>query len=190
MATLYEKNTVSNNKHLRNRVSAALASAAEDVRNEQQDFTALAATDVFTATAHGYSDTNKIELAGASLPTGVTSATTYYIRDGTANTFKLAATSGGAAIDITVDGHGQIAVEHHPARFTWGTTVLLIINGPLNEARRAAWLVVQNVTIVDGPGGSDGYVLFPSGGTGNNVTDSDVQFVVNGMINFLAVAEA
>jgi hypothetical protein len=54
--------------------------------------------------AHGFSDTNKITFHGGTAPTGLTAGTTYFARDVTAadpDTFKVAATSGGAAIDIT-----------------------------------------------------------------------------------------
>lgn len=75
------------------------------------DFTALAATDVFTAVGHAFSDTTAVVLTGASLPGGFTSGTKYFVRDMTGNTFKLAATSGGAAIDVTSDGVGQIQTD-------------------------------------------------------------------------------
>jgi hypothetical protein len=70
-----------------------------------------ASTDVITSTAHGFStgQTVRVEApAGASLPTGLAASTNYYVRDVTANTFKLSASlSGGvpgAAIDLTADG--------------------------------------------------------------------------------------
>lgn len=70
-------------------------------------FTGAAATDLITSTAHGLAAGDQIVLTGGSLPTGLVAATTYFVRDVSANTFKLAATSGGAAIDITVDGSGS-----------------------------------------------------------------------------------
>lgn len=182
MATLNEKTALRQNPHLLDRITAALATAAEDVRNEQADFTALASSDVFSATAHGYSDGDKIEFAGASLPTGLTAATAYFVRDKTTDTFKVAATSDGTAIDLTGDGYGQVAVEHHPARFAWASEVLLVTNGPRSEAKRAFWLVIQNETI------ADGYTGNPT--TGGATTDNDVQFVVNGLVNILAGAES
>jgi hypothetical protein len=64
-------------------------------------------TDVFTCTGHGYADTNMVHLFTTSAsPAGVAENTVYYIRDATANTFKLAATSGGSAINITSTGTG------------------------------------------------------------------------------------
>jgi hypothetical protein len=44
--------------------------------------------------------------SSTTLPAGLAVDTLYYIRDATANTFKLAATSGGDAIDITGTGTG------------------------------------------------------------------------------------
>lgn len=181
MATLNEQTALRQNSHLLDRTSAALAVAAEAVRNEQADFTALASSDIFTAAGHGYNDGDKIEFAGVALPTGIVAATDYFVRDKAIDTFKVAATSGGTAIDLTADGYGGVAVEHHPARFTWASNVLLATNGPRSEARRAIWLVLQNATI------ADGYTGAPTGGS---VTDNDVQFVVNSLVNILAGVES
>lgn len=67
----------------------------------QLGFTVDPATDVFTLTSHGYSDTNTVVFFGGTVPGGLTEGVIYFIRDATANTFKVAATEGGAAIDIT-----------------------------------------------------------------------------------------
>lgn len=75
-------------------------------------FTALASTDVCTSTAHGYTDTTRVqvEAENGTLPAGLADNTTYFIRDSAANTFKLALTSGGSAIDLTTDGNGTLWV--------------------------------------------------------------------------------
>jgi len=71
--------------------------------------TGVAATDVITSTAHGFSDTQRIVIphitGGAGLTAQSTTAlgTVYYVRDATTDTFKLAATSGGSAINFTTD---------------------------------------------------------------------------------------
>lgn len=70
-------------------------------------FTVAASTDKFTSAAHGFSNGDAIVLRtgltpGAPLAAGVV----YYIRDVEANAFKLTATVGGAAIDVTSDGSG------------------------------------------------------------------------------------
>lgn len=71
-------------------------------------FTVASSTDKFSSTAHGFSNGDAVVLRtgftpGAPLTPGVV----YYVRDVEANAFKLAATSGGAAIDVTSDGSGS-----------------------------------------------------------------------------------
>lgn len=74
-------------------------------------FTA-ATSDTFTAPGHALTDTTKVRIVaipGATLPTGVSAGVTYFVRDAATDTFKLALTSGGAAIDITASGAGLVA---------------------------------------------------------------------------------
>jgi hypothetical protein len=79
------------------------------------------ATDTINITAHGYSDDYPvIYTASATAIGGLTSNTIYYIKSSTANTFKLAATSGGAAIDLTTTGTGEHTFA--PAAFSLSTT--------------------------------------------------------------------
>lgn len=65
--------------------------------------TATASTDLITVTAHGLTDGTKIVFQSGYAPAGLTANTTYYVRDSTSNTFKVSATLGGSAIDITAD---------------------------------------------------------------------------------------
>merc|ERR1740138_361012 len=68
-----------------------------------------------TFNAHGLSDGTKVIYnggvtaadiaAGATIIGGLTDKTTYFVRDRTANTFKLAATSSGVAITLTDKGN-------------------------------------------------------------------------------------
>lgn len=64
---------------------------------------AQAAGDTITIAAHGLADTTKIVFQSGYTPAGLTANTTYFVRDTATNTFKVAATSGGSAIDITAD---------------------------------------------------------------------------------------
>lgn len=64
------------------------------------------ATELFTAVNHGLVDDQIVQVGASVLPTGVTAATDYIVRDATKNTFKLTATLGGAAVNITTDGTG------------------------------------------------------------------------------------
>jgi hypothetical protein len=64
----------------------------------------------------GLANGDAVRLSGigtATAPGGLAFATTYYVRDVTTSSLKLAATPGGAAIDITSAGTGQLIV--HPA---------------------------------------------------------------------------
>lgn len=69
-------------------------------------FTADAGTDALAAAGHGLEDADIVQVAtiGGTLPTGIAAATNYHVRDAAADTLKLAAAAGGAAIDITGAG--------------------------------------------------------------------------------------
>jgi len=64
-------------------------------------------SDVCTSNAHGLNDGDPVYLISTgNLPTPLVTTTLYYIRDATTNTFKLTATLGGAAVNITNVGTG------------------------------------------------------------------------------------
>lgn len=75
-------------------------------------------TDVVNLTSHNFLDWEPIYFGGTgTLPTiapsgSLVAGTIYYTRDVAANTFKLASTLGGAAIDLTSDGSGTIYVYY------------------------------------------------------------------------------
>lgn len=66
-----------------------------------KNFMSIASTDTVYSAAHGWSDTQKIAFFNGTPPTGLTEGTTYFVRDAATDTFKVAATAGGAAIDLT-----------------------------------------------------------------------------------------
>ena len=72
------------------------------------NFTADSGTDVLTSASHGLTAGTALTVSnsGGGLPGGLSASTIYYVRDVTTNTFKLAATQHGAAIDITSNGTG------------------------------------------------------------------------------------
>lgn len=78
----------------RKRVSAAPNAAHNNT-------TALASTDVVTDVAHGYSNGDVIYFSALNGGAGLSVNTPYYIINVATDTFKLAATQGGSAIDIT-----------------------------------------------------------------------------------------
>jgi len=85
-------------------------------RAPERTYTADASTDVITSTAHGFTDGTAVSLrnSGGTQPSPLlvgdslyALATVYYVRDSTTNTFKLAASPGGAPIDLTTNGTGS-----------------------------------------------------------------------------------
>ena len=71
--------------------------------------TGVASTDVLTSSGHGYANGDRVKLLSLTGGAGLTAAGTlgglpaYFVRDVTTNTFKLASTSGGAAVDFSSD---------------------------------------------------------------------------------------
>jgi hypothetical protein len=76
-----------------------------------KEFIVSVATDTVNCLAHGYVDTNKVVFYGDTVPGGLVEGTVYFVRDATVDTFKVAATSGGAAIDLTSPGGSACAVS-------------------------------------------------------------------------------
>ena len=61
----------------------------------------IAGTDTVYAAGHGYTDTDTIVFYNGTPPSPLVEGTVYYVRDADSDTFKVAATSGGTAIDLT-----------------------------------------------------------------------------------------
>lgn len=66
-----------------------------------KNFVCVASTDTIYAAAHGYADTQKIVFYNGTPPAGLTEGTVYFVRDSATDSFKVAATAGGAVIDLT-----------------------------------------------------------------------------------------
>lgn len=94
------------------RMPYTLVADGATVQNENplspKTFTAVAASDVITSTAHGLSNGMTIEFynLGGALPGGLSADTIYFVRDAATDTFKVALTAGGGAVDITGTGTG------------------------------------------------------------------------------------
>jgi hypothetical protein len=69
----------------------------------QQAATGVHATDVITATAHGYQNGDRVYFVSITGGSGLTAGTIYFVRDRATDTFKLSANDGGAVIDFTTD---------------------------------------------------------------------------------------
>jgi hypothetical protein len=70
-----------------------------------------ATTDIITANGHGFANGDRVRFTTTTtLPAGLAINTTYFVRDATTNTFKVSATDGGTAVDITDTGTGTHSV--------------------------------------------------------------------------------
>lgn len=65
--------------------------------------TGVAATDILTSTAHGFSNGNPVIFNTLTGGTGLTAGTTYYVISATTDTFQLSETLAGAAKNFTTD---------------------------------------------------------------------------------------
>ena len=81
-------------------------------QNYYTQYSVTPSTDTFTLVgsgAYGFPDDTEVFVAGEVVPAPLVTATTYYVINSTnnGNTFKLSATLGGAAINITDQGTGD-----------------------------------------------------------------------------------
>lgn len=83
---------------------AGVFAAASPNGGAPKEFYVDTSTDTFYIAAHGYTDGQAVVFYGDSVPGGLTAGTVYYVRDAATNTFSVAATLGGAAVNITSVG--------------------------------------------------------------------------------------
>jgi len=90
-------------------------------------FTVAISTEIITAVGHPYANGDAVRVwnTGGALPTGLSASTDYYVISASGDTFKLAATSGGSAIDITAAGTGTHFLGVIPASIVHGLKLLI-----------------------------------------------------------------
>jgi hypothetical protein len=64
--------------------------------------------DTLTKSSHGLVDGTAVFFLAGTGFTGLTAGRRYFVRDAATNTFKLAATSGGSAVNLTADGSAGV----------------------------------------------------------------------------------
>jgi hypothetical protein len=80
-------------------------------RNQKAVTSVDVSTNVIIHSNYGYIDWQKLRIRSTgALPAPLAAETNYYVRDRTAAGYKLATSSGGAAIDLTTAGSGTISV--------------------------------------------------------------------------------
>jgi surface protein len=90
--------------------------------------TAIACTftdagDLVTKNAHGLSNGDRVSFATIVTTTGILTNTIYFVINAAADTFQVAATSGGAAIALTTNGTGTVRWESVVTAITPNTNI-------------------------------------------------------------------
>lgn len=114
-------------------------------------FTANASTDVLTTSAtHDYIAGTPVQLTTTgTLPAPLATATTYYVVSPSGATLKLAATSGGSAIDITDAGTGTHTITDLAIDQTF-STIAEVIRKEVNYhelTTRPTWSPPSSATV-------------------------------------------
>lgn len=106
-----------------------------------QTFTVtIASPGVVTSVAHGFLANDQVVLSTTgALPTGLVAGTAYFVRNQTANTFELSATSGGASINTTGTQSGT-----HTVRRAFGITGSLTYDATGNLPALTGTLLLTN----------------------------------------------
>lgn len=81
--------------------STAFVGCAPNGGNNPRNFMSVASSDTFYSAGHGYIDGDTVVFYQGTPPGGITAGAVYYVRDAAADTFKVAATIAGTAIDLT-----------------------------------------------------------------------------------------
>lgn len=121
-------------------------------------FTAVSGTDVLSALVPHFANGHEVRVhnLGGALPSPLVAGTSYFVRDLSGSTFKLAATSGGAVIDITTNGTGTNYISNVLLSVEWtrGTPVdggsnYLGLPGTVTEIWRSYGIEIPNAGRLD-----------------------------------------
>jgi hypothetical protein len=91
----------------------------------RSDIPTTAVSDTLEALQHGLVDGTAVQVIALSAPNGLTVGTTYYVRDAATDSFRLATSPGGSAVDITADATVDLeTVEFGTAGFLMSAATL------------------------------------------------------------------
>lgn len=128
-------------------------------------------TEIITVTAHGYSEQQSIVFSSTGgLPGGLTAGVVYYTKTVTTNSFKVAATIGGSAINLTTQGTGVHTVQttYAVTLGAGGTGGGSTVNGGAGSLSSFGTGVALVAYFNGGAGGQAGALGSASGGTGGS----------------------
>lgn len=100
----YQKPTDNTTKRQTRGLLAAITSNVLSNAAAAQTGTAAASTDLITLSAHGLSNGDTIHFSSLGASVGLSLVPAYFVVNSSTNTFSVAATKGGTAVDITTDG--------------------------------------------------------------------------------------
>ncbi len=89
-------------------------------------------TDVFTKTAHGLTNGKIIRFSSVGGVTNMSTTYFYYVRDATADTFKVSEYSGGAALNLAGSAASPLTIAR--SSLAWDGSSLSMTSGVLTEA--------------------------------------------------------
>ncbi len=112
-------------------------------------------TEVITVSTHGFVNDDPIYYTSSNTAIGgLTSTTTYYVISATTNTFQLASTVGGVAIDLTSQGVGNHSFAPlRPVNGTGGSPTITATTTSLSQLRNFSELAYTkdaNVRVGEG----------------------------------------
>lgn len=125
--------TVSGTKVLTMASTAGLVAGMEmtgtGIAGTAVSVTIQTAADTVTLTAHGIPNGTQMSFSTIVTSTGIAIKTIYYVINATANTFQIALTAGGSAINITgSDGTGTITYPNTIQSIVLNTSVTMNVN--------------------------------------------------------------
>jgi len=128
-------------------------------KGPNKSITSTGSPDTFTSTSHGFSNGDIVVLSGLTGGAGLVAGDPYFVIGVTTNTFQLALTSGGSAIDATSDvtaGTANKLTElsgGSPAYARVAITFAAAAGGVLDDSTNGAVINVPAGGVVDYVGG-------------------------------------
>lgn len=84
-----------------------------------QAVTVTNASDIVNLTSHTFQNGDRVMLGAATAPTGITLGEWYYVVGSATNSFQLATSYGGAAVDMTSDGTSVTVTASRGFKIYW-----------------------------------------------------------------------
>ena len=131
----------------------------------------IATTDIVTSAAHGYANGDPVVFASLTGGAGLTNGTKYYVRDITTDTFKVSATVGGAAVDVTTAySSGTVTKTENLIAFAYTRNAIINMAGIPDEINS-----FLNTGTAGGPGQTMNFGAITMPETGISMYSADWQ---------------